>query len=306
MSKVSHRARAVGTRDWRADRARRSAPAAPACTSATAPTMRATRPRRWCSACAAHCRTHARPEAYARRRGRAQLARIERCSRGASRSACRWSYLTHGAGLRDCRMYVDQRVLIPRSPIAELIERRFAPWIDRAGCAASSTSAPARAASRSPARVPCRARGSMPVDISPTRSRWPPSTSAAIDSAGACGRCDPTISARCAGERYDIIVSNPPYVGRARDAALPPEYRHEPPLGAGRGADGMDSVRAILAERAAHLNPGGCSSWKSAILRIPRCGVHFPGCRSRGWTSRRGGGGVFVPQGAGNLPRRGK
>jgi ribosomal protein L3 glutamine methyltransferase len=59
------------------------------------------------------------------------------------------------------------------------------------------------------------------------------------------------------GRRYDIIVSNPPYVGRAEMRTLPREYRHEPRLGLAAGVDGLDSVRAILGEAQEHLTRDG-------------------------------------------------
>lgn len=59
------------------------------------------------------------------------------------------------------------------------------------------------------------------------------------------------------GRRYDLIVTNPPYVDAEAMEALPAEYRHEPPLAFAGGADGLDIVRRILAEAPRHLNPGG-------------------------------------------------
>ena len=60
-----------------------------------------------------------------------------------------------------------------------------------------------------------------------------------------------------AGERYDVIISNPPYVNAESMAALPEEYRREPELALASGEDGLDFVRIILKEAAAHLNPKG-------------------------------------------------
>ena len=59
------------------------------------------------------------------------------------------------------------------------------------------------------------------------------------------------------GKRYDLIVSNPPYVNADSMAALPAEYLHEPPLALAGGADGMDIVRRIIAQAAQHLNDDG-------------------------------------------------
>ncbi|MDR0480697.1 MAG: HemK family protein methyltransferase, partial [Gallionellaceae bacterium] len=59
------------------------------------------------------------------------------------------------------------------------------------------------------------------------------------------------------GKKYDLIISNPPYVDAAAVAALPQEYLHEPELALGSGEDGLDATRRILAAAASHLNPNG-------------------------------------------------
>ncbi len=95
------------------------------------------------------------------------------------------------------------------------------------------------------------------------------------------------------GERYDIIVSNPPYVGEREMRSLPAEYRHEPQMALASGRDGMDAVRVILRDAGRHLNPGGILivevgntevAVRRALARLPFTWLTF----------ERGGGGVFV------------
>jgi len=165
-------------------------------------------------------------------------------------------YLTHEAWLGEYRFYVDRRVIVPRSFIAELLRAGLEPWLPRrvrsaldlctgSGCLAvllasrfpearvdaSDLSADALAVARRNV-----ARYRMGRRIRPVRS----------DLFGALR-----------GRRYDLIVSNPPYVTAASMRRLPPEYRHEPRAALAGGADGLDIVRRILAEARARLAPGG-------------------------------------------------
>lgn len=110
------------------------------------------------------------------------------------------------------------------------------------------------------------------------------------------GRVRPRLSNVYAGlgaRRYDIIVSNPPYVPDADVARLPAEYHHEPALGLAAGRDGLDAVRRILAGARAHLAPGGilvvevgdsAAAVERTWPRLPFIWLEF----------ERGGGGVFL------------
>jgi ribosomal protein L3 glutamine methyltransferase len=202
-------------------------------------------------------------------------------------------YLTGVTWFAGLRMHVDRRVLVPRSPIAELIERRFAPWIEPArvrrvldlgtgsGCIAIAS---ARALPK--ARVDAVDISAEALEVARINVRRHRLTSRVrlrrSDHFGALGRAS-----------YDIIVANPPYVGARELKRLPPEYRHEPRVALAAGTAGLDSVAVILREARRHLRPRGLlivevghseRAVRRAYPDLPFLWVHFA----------RGGGGVFL------------
>jgi ribosomal protein L3 glutamine methyltransferase len=167
------------------------------------------------------------------------------------------AYLTHEAIFAGLPFYVDERVLVPRSPIAELIEQRFAPWVDEDRvdrildlCTGSGCIAIACAYAFPAAEVDA-------VDLSPDALAVAEINVAKHQSEDTVTLYQSDLFAGLPGHQYDIIVSNPPYVAVAEWESLPPEYHAEPEMGFTGGKTGLDIVLRILAQAHRYLTEQG-------------------------------------------------
>jgi ribosomal protein L3 glutamine methyltransferase len=168
------------------------------------------------------------------------------------------AYLTHEAWLGEHRFYVDDRVIVPRSFIAELLNEQLAPWVENPYevvsaldlCTGSGCLAILAALAFPEAEVDA-------VDLSPDALTVAERNVADYHLGDRVQLIQSDAFAKLKGKSYDLIISNPPYVDAESVAALPPEYLHEPELALGSGDDGLDFTRIILREAKKHLNPEG-------------------------------------------------
>lgn len=168
------------------------------------------------------------------------------------------AYLTHEAWLGDFKFYVDERVLVPRSFIAELLREQLAPWVHDPQqvhsaldlCTGSACLAILLAHAFPYAQIDA-------LDLSPDALVVAQRNVADYDLAERINLLQSDLFQAVNKRTYDVIVSNPPYVNQPSMQTLPQEYRHEPALALASGEDGLDHIRLILQQVAHHLNPHG-------------------------------------------------
>lgn len=167
------------------------------------------------------------------------------------------AYLLHEAWFAGLKFYVDERVIVPRSLIGDFIPEQFQPWIDPARvhrildlCTGSGCIAIAAAVAFPQAQVDGADLSADALAVAQIN----------VERHGLGARVhlvQSDLFQGLAGRRYDLILTNPPYVEAADMATLPDEYRHEPTLALASGKQGLDAILQILAHAPAHLQPGG-------------------------------------------------
>ena len=168
------------------------------------------------------------------------------------------AYLTNEAWLGEHRFYIDDRVIVPRSFIAELLDEQLSPWIEDPWaiqtaldlCTGSGCLAILTALAFPEAQVDA-------VDLSKDAISVAERNVSEYDLNDRVSIIHSDAFTKLQGKRYDLIISNPPYVDADSVKRLPPEYLHEPEMALGSGTDGLDFTHIILREARRHLTDDG-------------------------------------------------
>jgi ribosomal protein L3 glutamine methyltransferase len=204
------------------------------------------------------------------------------------------AYLISESYFAGLSFYVDNRVLIPRSPIAEVIEEEFSPWIDAnnverildigtgSGCIAIASALMCESALVDAVDISTDALAVAKINV----ERY------ALEEQVRLIQSD-LFEKLSSADQYDIIIANPPYVPSSSMKVLPKEYLHEPQGALDGGEDGLKLVDKILVEAINYLTPHGI-----LIVEVGEAQVHleekYPGIPFTWLQFSRGGDGIFL------------
>ena len=203
------------------------------------------------------------------------------------------AYIMQEGWFAGLQFFVDERVLVPRSPIAELVEAQFTPWVNSDEvesvldlCTGSGCIGIACAYAFPMAEVDLADISKDALDVATINV-------AKHDAEQRVSVIQSDLFEGLMGKQYDIIVSNPPYVDAEDISAMSDEFHHEPELGLSSGTDGLDCTRKILKQAADHLTDEGI-----LVLEVGNSqyalAEEFPELPFQWVDFERGGEGVFI------------